>query len=276
MGQPEHTTTSKRVTSLGRREGLLFGLAPLAEVLRPEPAVAESLAGKKVVVLGGSGFVGKRICEGLVAQGAKVVSLSRSGAPKLTAPWVSEVRWQSGDVLSTDLDRIMAGADAVISAIGTIGTADDETGNGATNEAAAKAARKANAKRFVLVSASKDVAEAGVDAIFGPYVKGKRRAEAAVAEQFGANGVILQPSFIYGGEEFSATPPRVAGWYGEKVESLLSTGIFRGVAAASPAALRLALSPPLAVEDVAAAAVAGAAGLAQGTLSNHDAIKAAR
>jgi len=42
-----------------------------------------------------------------------VVSLSRSGAPKLTAPWVSEVRWQSGDVLSTDLDRIMAGADAV-------------------------------------------------------------------------------------------------------------------------------------------------------------------
>lgn len=44
----------------------------------------------------------------------------------------------------------------VISAIGTIGTADDETGNGATNEAAATAARKANAKRFVLVSASKD------------------------------------------------------------------------------------------------------------------------
>lgn len=49
------------------------------------------------------------------------------------------------------MDRI-----EVISAIGTIGTADDETGNGATNEAAAKAARKANAKRFVLVSASKD------------------------------------------------------------------------------------------------------------------------
>ena len=28
---------------------------------------------------------------------------------------------------------------------------------------------------------------------------------------------LRQPSFIYGGEEFSATPPRVAGWYGEKV-----------------------------------------------------------
>lgn len=61
-----------------------------------------------------------------------------------------------------------------------------------------------------------------------------------------------------------------------QVESLLSTGLFRSVASASPAALRLALSPPLAVEDVAAAAVAGAAGVAQGTLGNHDAIKAAR
>lgn len=107
--------------------------------------------------------------------------------------------------------------------------------------------------------------ETEVDAIFGPYVKGKRRAETAVANEFGANGVILhlavqryglhkmhhvnrtilaqseslvrcsrlsslginynklkqfprQPSFIYGGEEFSATPPRVAGWYGEKVQ----------------------------------------------------------
>eukprot|EP00438_Fugacium_kawagutii_P001341 Skav226325 [mRNA] locus=scaffold3301:656945:673205:- [translate_table: standard] len=86
----------------------------------------------------------------LVAQGAKVVSLSRSGAPKLTAPWVNEVSWQSGDVLSANLDPLMAGADAVISAIGTIGTADDETGNGATNEAAARAAKKAQAKRFVL------------------------------------------------------------------------------------------------------------------------------
>ncbi len=33
--------------------------------------------------------------------------------------------------------------------------------------------------------------ETEVDAIFGPYVKGKRRAETAVATEFGANGVIL-------------------------------------------------------------------------------------
>lgn len=52
-------------------------------------------------------------CKGLVAQGAKVVSLSRSGAPNLAAPWVSQVSWQSGDVLSSNLDPIMNGAEAV-------------------------------------------------------------------------------------------------------------------------------------------------------------------
>ena len=44
----------------------------------------------------------------------------------------------------------------VISAIGSIGSADDEKGNGATNEAAVAAASRAGVKRFVLVSASKD------------------------------------------------------------------------------------------------------------------------
>lgn len=60
-----------------------------------------------------------------------------------------------------------------------------------------------------------------------------------------------------------------------QVESLLSTDLFRAAAGASPAALRLALSPPLDVKDVAGAAVAGAAGRARGTLGNHDAILAA-
>ena len=60
------------------------------------------------------------------------------------------------------------------------------------------------------------------------------------------------------------------------MEALLSSGPLRFAAAASPAALRLALSPPLAAQDVAAAAVAGAAGEVSGVLADHDAIKAAR
>jgi len=235
-------------------------MVPLS-TLMAQPAVASpQLVGKKVVVLGGSGFVGQRICQQLVEKGASVTSLSRSGPPAKAGAWAGKVQWERGDVLNADLTPVLSGAEAVISAIGAIGSADDARGNGATNEAAAGAAAKAGAKRFVLVSASQDVAAAGVDAIFGGYVEGKKRAEAAVSASFPGSNLILQPSFIYGGEEFSATPPRVAAWYGEKIEGLLGSGVFRGLASVSPAALRLALSPPLSVDDVAAAAVAGAEG----------------
>ena len=65
-----------------------------------------------------------------------------------------------------------------------------------------------------------------VDAVFGPYVKGKQRAEAAVKAKFSDSSLVLQPSFIYGGDEFSATPPRVAGWYGEKDTCLRFHALF--------------------------------------------------
>mmetsp|Transcript_61127 Transcript_61127/g.126648 ORF Transcript_61127/g.126648 Transcript_61127/m.126648 type:complete len:311 (+) Transcript_61127:46-978(+) len=257
----------------------VLALLPLAQALHAGSAEAldSALSGKKVVVLGGSGFVGRRICQRLVAEGAQVTSISRTGGPpSKVGDWASSVAWKKKDVLTAYLVPEMTGAGAVVSAIGSIGSADDEQGNGATNEAAVAAAAKAGVKRFVLVSASKDVGEAGVDAVFGPYVKGKQRAEAAVKAKFSDSSLVLQPSFIYGGDEFSATPPRVAGWYGEKVENLLATDLFRAVASASPAFLRLALSPPLAVDDVAKAAVAGAAGRATGILESHDAILAAR
>lgn len=233
----------------------------------------------KVAVLGGSGFVGRRVCEQLVAAGAEVVSLSRGGGPPPGAgPWASKVTWLKGDVLApggAELAAAVAGAEVVVSSIGAIGSGDDARGNGATNEAAVAAAAAAKAKRFVLVSASGQVAQSGLDAVFGGYVEGKRRAEAAVAATFPGAALVLQPTFIYGGEEFSATPPRVAGWYGAKVEGLLDTGLFRGLASATPGFIRLALSPPNSAEEVAAAAVAGALGQATGTLGDHDLIKAA-
>lgn len=176
--------------------------------------------------------------------------------------------------MTADLSGMFAGADAVVSAIGAIGTSDDERLNGATAEAAATAAAAANVSRFVLVSATPLVAEAGLGSAFPGYVKGKQRAEAAVAA-FPGSKMILQPTFVHGGDVFSATPPRVSGWYGEKIEGLLGSGVVRAAASVSPAALKLALLPPNAVADVAAAAVAGALGKAEGTFSGHDAILSA-
>lgn len=179
-----------------------------------------------------------------------------------------------GDVLTMDLAPVFEGANAVVSAIGAIGSADDETTNGKTAELATVAAASAGVKRFTLVSATQMVAEAGLGTLFPGYIAGKRRAEAAVSA-FPGETLVLQPTFIFGGDAFSANPPRVASWYGEKIEELLSSGLFRTAASMSPVALRLALSPPNSVDEVAAAAAAGAAGRASGVLSNYDAIKAA-
>lgn len=227
------------------------------------------------MVLGGSGFIGSRICERLASAGANVVSVSRSGAPPPGAgSWATTVAWTKGDVLSMDLSSAMQGAEAVVSAIGALGSADDAAANGVTAERAMEAAAAIGAKRFVLVSATPLVKEAGIADFFPGYAEGKRRAEAALAS-FPGTTLLLQPTFVFGGNEFSANPPRVAEWYGEKVETLLGTDFVRAVAQSSPAALRLALLPPNSVADVAGAAAAGAVGQASGVLATHDAIKSA-
>lgn len=47
----------------------------------------------KLLVFGGSGFVGSRVCEEALKTGLPVVSVNRSGSPKLSADWVSNVEW---------------------------------------------------------------------------------------------------------------------------------------------------------------------------------------
>jgi len=184
------------------------------------------------------------------------------------------VTWSRGDVLSMDLSETLRGATAVVSAIGAIGSSDDETTNGATAELAAKAAASAGAGRFVLVSATPLVADAGLGGLFPGYVAGKKRAEAAV-KAFPGSWTVLQPTFVFGGDAFVLNPPRVTESYGAMVEKVLETGPVRGIASVSPAFLKLALLPPSFVDDVAAAAVAGALGKASGVYSGHDDISSA-
>ena len=51
----------------------------------------------KLIVFGGNGFVGTRVCEEALQTGLAVVSVSRSGAPKSapSASWTSQVDWLS-------------------------------------------------------------------------------------------------------------------------------------------------------------------------------------
>ena len=51
----------------------------------------------QVVVIGGNGYVGRRVLQSALINAADAVSVNRSGAPaNLEESWVSQVKWVSG------------------------------------------------------------------------------------------------------------------------------------------------------------------------------------
>ncbi|OAK94044.1 NAD(P)-binding protein [Phaeosphaeriaceae sp. SRC1lsM3a] len=92
-----------------------------------------SAAKKKLVVCGGNGFLGSRICRAASHRGWSVTSISRSGNPHWSSvssspnppDWASEVSWQKGDVLDpSSYTQHLEGADAVIHSMGILLEAD--------------------------------------------------------------------------------------------------------------------------------------------------------
>jgi UDP-glucose 4-epimerase len=66
------------------------------------------------VVLGGSGFLGKRLCRSLVQAGFRVRSVSRSGRPKgQPEPWWSEVEWVAAPIGTESSAKALQHADYV-------------------------------------------------------------------------------------------------------------------------------------------------------------------
>lgn len=59
----------------------------------------------RLLVFGGNGFLGQRICEAAVKNGFQVTSLSRSGQPpksysRSDSQWIRKVNWQSADIFN--------------------------------------------------------------------------------------------------------------------------------------------------------------------------------
>ncbi|EJK54557.1 hypothetical protein THAOC_25802, partial [Thalassiosira oceanica] len=82
---------------------------------------------KRVLVLGGNGYVGQNVCTASLQRGVAVRSLNRSGPPKtspahLAAP-LSQVEWVSGDIFDKAArEEAMSDVDAVISCVGAFGS----------------------------------------------------------------------------------------------------------------------------------------------------------
>merc|ERR1712225_209241 len=87
----------------------------------------------KLVVCGGNGFLGSRICKSAVARGWDVTSISRSGEPtwsSVTAsstppPWAHKVTWERADILRPKTYApLLKNADYVVHSMGILLEAD--------------------------------------------------------------------------------------------------------------------------------------------------------
>ncbi|KAM0863309.1 hypothetical protein ACQ4PT_044686 [Festuca glaucescens] len=151
----------------------------------------------KLLVLGGSGFVGSHVCKEALDRGFVVSSLNRSGKPSISEAWADKVIWNQGNLLEpASLMDSMDGVSAVVSCVGGFGSNSQMIKiNGTANVNAIRAAAEKGIKRFVYVSA----ADFGlVNYLLQGYYEGKRAAEAELLSKFTYGGVILRPGFIHG------------------------------------------------------------------------------
>jgi len=162
-----------------------------------------------VVVTGGNGLVGSRICRALAGRGATVLAVVRRAG---TAPQVAGVEEQVGEFHDPEVAAaVVGGADAVVTTVHPMGT-DRETQHRIAVEGTpvlARAARDAGVGRLVHISTAAvydrspgtgDVDESsrlvgdGADA----YAVTKRDTDAALAEVDGITRVILRPPAVLG------------------------------------------------------------------------------
>mmetsp|Transcript_30051 Transcript_30051/g.36491 ORF Transcript_30051/g.36491 Transcript_30051/m.36491 type:complete len:370 (+) Transcript_30051:263-1372(+) len=223
----------------GRQERSRETTTTCCEATKGEGGLEESKG--KLLVLGGTGFVGSTICELAVAMGYEVVAVSRRGKP---ADVQYKVDWRAGDViqnpeliteilqeggfvgavhaigmlLDNDLNKIASGSGSVP----TPGTTYDQvTRETAFSAAAALAEISSPTSPLPLVFVS--AAEAGwdPDPPFTPpfltkYLIAKRAVEAELMDKYQAEGllrpIILRPSLVWTPERLPSVPA-VAAFY---------------------------------------------------------------
>ncbi|KAK7855487.1 uncharacterized protein CFP56_027862 [Quercus suber] len=243
--------------------------------------VVADIKTERVVVLGGSGFVGSAICKAAVSKGIEVISLSR-------ASYLPKFMGGSGDVFYVNWDEVLAGATAVVSTLGGFGSEEQmlringrlmlcqlmlqrimgnsqkkrERGElhidiesimlGEISSLMFSLFLLAGIPKFILISVHDYNLPSFI--LSTGYFTGKRKAEAEVLSKYPNSGVVLRPGFIYGKR-------RVDGFeipldlIGEPVERILrATESFTRPLSSLPAS-DLLLAPPVSVDDVALAAI---------------------
>ncbi len=166
----------------------------------PAPQMSEKIKKMRIVVAGGTGFIGREVVRRLLETGQdEVVVATRNAARDL---WggrrVRLIQAFAGDPVS--LGRAFAGADVVVQAVQFPNHPVEDPARGHTylevdgrgTAAAARAAKRGGVRRFVYLS--------GAGAGHGrpqAWYRAKDMAEAAIRDQ-GLEHVFLRPSWVYG------------------------------------------------------------------------------
>jgi len=227
---------------------------PSARSASSEEPIVKPKERKKLMVLGGNGFVGSHVCVEALSRGVPVVSLNRTGRPEGTESWLNNVIWVRGDLFDpSQWEDSLSEVQAVISCVGGFGTNDQMRRiNGEANRTAVWAASRAGVKRFVYVS----VADFGLPSlVLQGYFEGKKLAEDAVRSKFPYSGVILRPGFIYGDRKIAGVKVPL-GMFGSPLESVMK----QAKALTQIPLVGPLFVPPVNVDSVAKAAVKAALG----------------
>lgn len=153
----------------------------------------------KLLVLGGSGFIGSNVCRIAVQEGHDVISVSRRGRPgEARGLWADRVQWVEGNILEPEQWRdLLPGCHAVIHCVGIM-QEDHEAGftferiNGDSVEIAAWEAKEAGVDRFVFLSAKE------TPPFVSPrFLAAKRIGENAL-HRYEVREIILRPQYVVG------------------------------------------------------------------------------
>ena len=257
--------------------------------------MAASNAAKRLMIFGGTGFVGSAIAREAAKRGLLVQCVTRGGdapAHLRDEPWASSVTWLRGDALDpSSYKEHMRGADAVITSVGrlpfpNLSHEDIVRDNGETNVTPAKCAKEVGVDRLVVIGASVPPIPGvgwGISPTSGVYAAGyaagKAMAETHARDEFvgaghgGRGAAVLKPGPVSG--EFILicssicairltscffvflTGTRITG-SGSKIPLWAAFGPMAAVMNALPLPAGMKQMTPVSVDNVARAAVTAA------------------
>ena len=233
--------------------------------------MAASNAAKRLMIFGGTGFVGSAIAREAAKRGLLVQCVTRGGdapAHLKDEPWASSVTWLRGDALDpSSYKEHMRGADAVITSVGrlpfpNLSHEDIVRDNGETNVTPAKCAKEVGVDRLVVIGASVPPIPGvgwGISPTSGVYAAGyaagKAMAEAHARDEFvgaghgGRGAAVLKPGPVSGTRITSS---------GSKIPLWAAMGPMAAVMNALPLPAGMKQMTPVSVDNVARAAVTAA------------------